>query len=165
MPLHTWCIDQLVAWGTSVGMETYPNKDTHAVTVVLAGKVLVIDVEFAIDQKNDSLNPRLRVSNVKTSNALLAGASNESTSPFLDAFLMDGLTRYCQEMQKPEEIRDPQFAALIRKGLVSQLQYLVILDRLASRKNDGGIRWFTDLDVLHSILEPLTTREAQATAM
>ncbi|KAF8971056.1 hypothetical protein BDZ97DRAFT_1787474 [Flammula alnicola] len=102
-----WCVDQLAAWGTSVGMETFKDESREGCwTVVLGGKILVID-------------------------------------------------KYCTEMQKDEDSRDPQYAASLRKDMLNHLRYLVLLDGLASRKDDGGIRWFTDIDELCPMLNGL----------
>lgn len=130
--------------------------------VLLGGKVLVVDVDFVCTRENP-LNPILRVSNVKTSNALLQGSANSTASTLLDAFLKEGIEKYCVEMQKPEDDRSLQRAATYRKSILDWLRYLVVLDGLASR-SDGGIRWFTDLDELCPLLHQLAQTEAQAVA-
>ncbi|KAF8904383.1 hypothetical protein CPB84DRAFT_1772896 [Gymnopilus junonius] len=145
-------------------METFTDESREgASTVVLGGKVLVIDVDFVIE-RNDPLKPRLRVSNVKTSNALLPGNNNSSTSAMIDAFLKDSIEIYCVEMQKSEELRDPLYAASLRKEVLNHLRYLVLLDGLASRKEDGGIRWFTDVDDICPTLSMVAKTEATAIA-
>jgi hypothetical protein len=154
-----WCVNQLGAWGTSVGMETFIDGRDDGATVVLGGKVLVIDVDFAIEL-DGQLNRRLKVVNVKTSNALVSGNTHPSTSTMLDLFLLNNIQKYCAEMQKTEDMRNPGLAASIRKNILGQLRYLVLLDGLASRKVDGGVRWFTDLDELYPILNRVATDEA-----
>jgi len=140
-------------------MESFSDDGNgpNSVTVVLAGKLLVIDIELLIE-RTDPLRPRLRVSSVKSTNAL----TGTGTSIFLDAFLLEELTRYCDEMQKTEDVRDPQRAAAIRGGIIDHLRYLVLLDRLAGRKQDGGIRWFTDLDELFPRLREACVHEVQS---
>lgn len=164
-----WCVDQVKNWGTSVGMETFKDESREGTsTVVLGGKSLVIDVDFAISHE-DPLKPMLKVANVKTANALLApnshpANSSPSTSALLDAFLKDGIEKYCNEMQKDDEARDPQYAARLRRDMLDHLRYLVLLDGLASRKDDGGIRWFTDIDELWPVLNGLAKNEAKVVA-
>ena len=158
-----WCVNQLGAWGTSVGMETFIDGREDGATVVLGGKVLVVDVDFAIE-RDEQLNRRLKVLNIKTSNALVSGNTHPSTSTMLDMFLADNIQKYCAEMQKTEDLRDPGLAASIRKNILGQLRYLVLLDGLASRKDDGGIRWFTDLDELYPTLNGVARSEAALVA-
>jgi len=160
-----WCVDQLVNWGQSVGMESFRDDSREgAWTVMLGGKVLVIDVDFVIQRENP-LKPILKVANVKTSNALLATTgSTSSTSAPLDAFLAESISRYCAEMQQEEEFRNPLRAASLRKSVLQHLRYLVLLDRLAYRKDDGGIRWFTDLDEFCPTMAAVAKAEAEIVA-
>lgn len=162
--LPDWCIEQLISLGKSLGMEAFQDGSREgASTVVLGGKLLVIDIDFAI-QRNDLLKPKAIVTSVKTSYALLPGNSNSNVPSLLDSFLAGEIQYYCEEVQKDEEFRDPHRAALFRKQISEHLQYLVLLDGLASRNNDGGIRWFTDIDELSPILDELVKTEAQAIA-
>lgn len=166
--VSNWCIQQLVAWGTLVGMEAFQGDENQgSSTVLMGGKVLVIDIDFATHRGDDP--PKLEVVNVKTSNALLAGnsssnTSSSSTSALLDSFLLDGIRAYCAEMQKDEDLRDSQRAAALRRRMVEHLKYLVLLDGLASHEDGGGIRWFTDVDELCPVLTELAKSEAQAVA-
>jgi len=150
-----------LAWGTSVGMETFREEGSS--TVVLAGKVLVVDVDFVIE-RGDPLNPILRVSGVKTSNALLPGNSNSPTSTLTDSFLAESIERYCVEMQKREDCRDVERASRLRNNVLDHLRYLVVLDGLANRKEYGGLRWFTDIDELCPTLNKLAKSEAEVIA-
>lgn len=167
-----WCIQQFVAWGTLLGMEAYQSDETQGgSTVVMGGKVLVIDVDFAIHRGSTGDNPKLEVANVKTSNALLAAGNsssnstgNSTTSALLDSFLLDEIRAYCEEMQKDEDLRDSGRAAELRRRMVEHLRYLVLLDGLASHKDGGGIRWFTDVDEIYPALIELAKSEAQAVA-
>lgn len=165
-----WCIQQLVAWGASLGMEAFKGDEHQGVsTVVMGGKALVIDVDFAIRRKGEGVTatPKLEIVNVKTSNALVAGNpnSNSSTSASLDSFLLDGIRDYCMEMQREEDLRDSQRAAALRRQMVEHLKYLVLLDRLASYTDGGGIKWFRDVDDLYPILLEVAKSEAQAVAV
>ncbi|KAF9559871.1 hypothetical protein CPC08DRAFT_708496 [Agrocybe pediades] len=160
-----WCVEQLVAWGKSVGMESFCDEGQEGrYTVMLGGKVLVIDVDLVLERR-DPLKPVLRVANVKTSNALSqSSGSTLTTSAPLDAFLAEHIASYCAEMQLEEEARNPLRAASLRKNIVEYLQYLVLLDRLASRKDDGGIRWFTDLDEFFPTMIAVAETEAENVA-
>lgn len=159
-----WCVEQLVAWGTSVGMETFKDDSREgSSTVVLGGKVLVVDVDFVIEH-SDPLNPTLRVSSVKTSNALLSGNANSTTSTLTDAFLADSIEKYCIEMQKREQSRNLERASRLRNNVLDHLRYMVVLDGLANRKEYGGLRWFTDIDEICPTLNGLAKSEAEVIA-
>ena len=165
-----WCVDQVAAWGTSVGMETFKDESREgSFTVVLGGKSLVIDVDFVM-VRDDPLKSVLKVANVKTANALLppnsmsANGTPNTTSTLLDAFLKDGIEKYCAEMQKDESVRSSQRAASLRRDMLDHLKYLVLLDGLASRKEDGGIRWFTDIDGIWPVLNGVAKSEAAIAA-
>lgn len=156
-----WCIEQLAAWGTSAGMETFKDDSREdSSTVVLGGKVLVVDVDFVIE-RSDPLNPILRVSSVKTSNALLPGNTNSPTSTLTDSFLAGSIEEYCVEMQKPEKSRNIERASRLRNNVLDHLHYLVVLDGLANRKEYGGLRWFTDIDEICPTLNDLAKSEAE----
>uniref|UniRef100_A0A8H7Y857 Mediator complex subunit 1 n=1 Tax=Psilocybe cubensis TaxID=181762 RepID=A0A8H7Y857_PSICU len=155
-----WCIEQLAIWGKAIGMETFTENKEGGYTVMLAGKVLLIDVDFSIKHENP-FKPIITVAGVKTSNALLAGSPNTITFTMLDTFLTDSIEKYCVEMQKSETTRNTLYAATLRRSVLNNLRYLVLLDRLASR-NDGGVRWFTDMDELCPTLFSVATTEAEA---
>lgn len=162
--LPDWCIEQLISLGKSLGMEAFQDGSREGcATVVLGGKLMVIDVDFVV-QRNDLLKPKLTVTNVKTSHALLPGNSNSNTSSPLDSFIAREIQNYCEEVQKDEESRDPQLIASVRRRISEHLRYLVLLDGLASRNNDGGNKWFTDIDELFPVLDELVKIEAQAVA-
>lgn len=157
-----WCIDQLVAWGTSVGMESFRgDSKQEALTAILGGKVLVIDVELTIDQTHAEKHI-LKLVSIKTSLAL--GSSNPSLSTALDEFLAESFQGYCDEMQKDEEIRDSQRASDLRRRMIEHLKYLVFLDGLARKKEEDAIKWFKDVDGLSPMLKNLARSEAQAVA-
>ncbi|KAF8070318.1 hypothetical protein FPV67DRAFT_1755245, partial [Lyophyllum atratum] len=162
-----WCISRLETWGTSAGMETFKDDGREGgISVVLGGKVLVIDVDFSVD-KNDPLKPRITVSNVKTSYAIAnseGSTSNSAGSLSLDAFLRASIETFCVEVQKPEDVRNLEEAARLGTIILEQLRYLVMLDRLAARKEDGGLRWFVDLDELCPVLEAFAKSEAEVVA-
>lgn len=163
-----WCVSRLETWGTSLGMETFKDEGREGgVTVVLGGKVLVVDVEFSIE-RIDPLNPKIDVFSVKTSYAVpnsdSGSTSNTEGSVSLDAFLAETIRDFCREVQKPQQVQNPLEAARLGMVVVEQLRYLVMLDRLAARKDDGGVRWFVDVDHLCSILEGFAKNEGEVVA-
>ncbi|KAF5386175.1 hypothetical protein D9615_002383 [Tricholomella constricta] len=162
-----WCISRLETWGTSAGMETFKDDGREGgISVVLGGKVLVVDVDFSVDRV-DPLKPRMTVSSVKTSYAITnseGSTSNSGGSISLDAFLRASIENFCVEVQKPEDVRNLEVAASLGVIILEQLQYLVMLDRLAARTKDGGLKWFVDLDELCPILEAFAKNEAEAVA-
>ncbi|KAG6886267.1 hypothetical protein C0993_006677 [Termitomyces sp. T159_Od127] len=160
-----WCISRLESWGTSAGMETFKDDGRQGgISVVLGGKVVVVDVDFSIN-KAELERIRIMVSSVKTSYAITGSdgtTSNSDGSPLLDAFLQRCIQNFCDEVQKPEDVRDLEEATRLGVVVTQQLQYLVMLDRLAASKDDGGLQWFTGLDKLCPVLEAFAASEAQA---
>lgn len=148
-------------------MEAFKDDGREGgVSLVLGGKVLVVDVDFSIDKTTPS-DPRATVASVKTSYAIANDASGSPTtegSISLDAFLLDSMQQFCVEVHKEAQDRDPLEAARLGTIILHHLRYLVMLDKLAERKNDGGIRWFVDVDQLCSTLEKFAKSEAQTVA-
>ncbi|KAG5725899.1 hypothetical protein E4T56_gene5116 [Termitomyces sp. T112] len=165
--LPDWCIGRLESWGTTAGMETFKDEGRQGGTsVVLGGKVVVVDVDFSLN-KTELDRPRIMVSSVKTSYAITASdgtTSNSGGSPSLDEFLRRCIQNFCDEVQKNEDVRKSDEAARLGVIVTQQLQYLVMLDKLAARKDDGGLQWFTGLDKLCPTLEAFAASEAQAVA-
>lgn len=164
--LADWCISRIAACGSSAGMETFRDEGKEGtVTVLLGGKVLVIDVDFAID-RSDPQKARIKSVNVKTSYAATNDSSsntaNANRSPFLDKFLSNSIQAFCNQLQDGD--RDNVQAAVRVKLISEQLQYLVLLDGLASRKDSAGVKWFTDLDEQWPMLEGLTRQEGAVIA-
>ena len=157
--IQDWCVNQFGAWGTSVGMETFIDGREDGAAVVLGGKVLVIDVDFAIDP-DEQLDRRPKVVNIKTSNALVSGKHTK----VLLLCSIDNIQTHCDA--KKRILRDLGLVASIRKTvtILGQLRYLVLLDGLASRRDDRGIRWFTDLDELYPTLNGVARSEANLVA-
>lgn len=161
-----WCIERLESWAKSAGMETY-KEDGREAGMLLAGTVLVMEVEFSINRE-EPLSPKLDVASVKTSYAIPNSesglTSNTDGSVSLDAFLAGTIQKFCNELKRPEDERDPREVARLGVAVLDQLRYLVMLDRLAAQKDDGGVRWFVDIDQLCSILENFSKSEAEAVA-
>ncbi|EED83025.1 predicted protein [Postia placenta Mad-698-R] len=154
----------LEAWGTSAQMETFREEEREGrMTVVLGGKVLVIDVELSVN-RSDPDCPMVTVAGLKTSYAIPNTASGSTTqgSLSLDGFLADRLQAFLTEVQKePEEqdcLRAERFGRLFSEDLI----YLMQLDQLALNEGDGGLRWFSDIDALAQETEKFAIMEAEA---
>ncbi|KIK68860.1 hypothetical protein GYMLUDRAFT_255495 [Collybiopsis luxurians FD-317 M1] len=163
--LVDWCVSRCEAWGRLVGMETFKDQvGEDTISFVFGGKVLVVDLELSID-RTDPLNKIIGVSKAKTAYAI---SSPEQTtldgSLSLDAFLKDTFQAFFLEVQKSDDLRDPVEAAKLGSIIVDHFRYLVMLDRLAERKEDGGVRWFVDVDQLCTVVETFAKSEAEAVA-
>ncbi len=144
-------------------METFKDEGKEGtVTVLLGGKVLVIDVDLSIDRSNPD-NPRIRNVNTKTSYATMNNSmSNANGSSHLDRFLSKCIQNFCDQVQDGDP--DPVKAAACLKLILEQLQYLVLLDSLAERKDSAGVKWFIDLDDQWPMFENLAKEEAMVIA-
>ncbi|KAJ3749186.1 hypothetical protein DFH05DRAFT_1475820 [Lentinula detonsa] len=164
--LIDWCVARCEAWGRLVGMETFKDEvGEGSISFVFGGKVLVVDLELSIDRA-DPLDPKIRVSKAKTSYAISnPEATTMDGSLSLDAFLKDSFQCFFAEVQKPDEQRDPVEAAKLGSVILDHFRYLVMLDRLAERKEDGGVRWFVDVDQLCTVVETFAKSEAEAVAL
>ncbi|THH32518.1 hypothetical protein EUX98_g1705 [Antrodiella citrinella] len=162
-----WCISRLESWGTAAGMETFGEEERDGrMTVVLGGKVLVVDVDFSIG-RSDAANPTLGVAGVKTSYAVPNGTVGTTMegSASLDGFLAECLRSFLSEVQKDEGEQDPVEAARIAERCADHFQYLMRLDKLALREGDNGLRWFNGMDRLAlEVVEPFAVKEAEAVA-
>jgi hypothetical protein len=167
-----WVVSRLESWGTSVGMETFKDnlmRDGDW-TVVLGGKVLVLDIDFSFDRALDPNKPRIGVERLKTSyaapNNITDGSitANTEGSSLLNALLAGGIRAFLEEVQKDPEAQDAVEAERLGKIVVSHLKYLMVLDKLATRKEQdgGGIRWFVDADELGARVEKFAGSEADA---
>lgn len=143
------------------------NGREGGITVVLGGKVLVVDVDLTVDRTN-TLKPNVKVSNVKTSyaisNAMSGSTSNAGNSTSLDGLLYGTIERFYIEVQKAEGVRNSEEVARFGANILEQLRYLVMLDRLAAGKADGGLRWFADVDQFCPTLERFAKSEGEVVA-
>jgi hypothetical protein len=149
-------------------MESFKDDGRKGnVTVMLGGKVLVVDVDFSISSENLS-RPRARVAGVKTSYATSDEASGNSSntkgSISLDAFLAESIQKYCDQVQKPEDQRDAIQAGKLASNVQQQLRYLVMLDKLAEKKDGARAAWFVDTDELCPKVEAFAKAEAELVA-
>ncbi|KAI0373267.1 hypothetical protein BV20DRAFT_938026 [Pilatotrama ljubarskyi] len=162
--LPEWFLKRLLEWGSSAGMEAFndPEQDGHS-SVVLGGKVLVIDLDFVVDRKN-SERPDVNVAACKTAYAIRNSTSTSSTgnSISLDGFLADAIRAFLREVQKDDTERDSVEAARLGHLLSEHFVYLMKLDHLAQSEGEGGLRWFTFIDRMSLEVEKLAGSEADA---
>jgi hypothetical protein len=141
-----WAVGALEGWAKAVGMETFREGDS----VLLGGKVLVLDVDFHI--------ARGAVAAVRTSYASADGSTTTaSSSASLAGFVHDRLAAFLAA-------RDGVRVAHLAKKIQEHLAYLMRLDRLAQAEGDAGVRWFTGVDELASTLEAGAVTAARAVA-
>ncbi|KAI8999049.1 hypothetical protein BD414DRAFT_512589 [Trametes punicea] len=164
MQLPEWFLKRLLDWGTSAGMEAFnePERDGHS-TVVLGGKVVVVDIDFSVDRTNPDL-PVMDVAACKTAYAIPNSTAVSSTgnSISLDGFLADAIHRFLYEVQKEDAQRDSVEAARLGNLLSDHFAYLMKLDHLALSEGDGGLRWFNFIDRMSLEVEKLASSEADA---
>jgi hypothetical protein len=158
---------RLETWGKAAGMESFRDEEKGRVVLTLAGKVIVIDVEFSIISESE--NPGMEVASVKNSYAVPSGedtnpTANTGGSTSLDGFLATNLRAFLGIVQKPVDDQDPIVAAQIAASISQHLTYLMRLDALAAQEGDTGLRWFTSSDNLASTVEKFAKAEAQALA-
>jgi len=141
-------------------------------TVVLGGKVLVLDIDFSFDRALDSKKRRIDVEKLKTSYAVPNNVTdgsitaNTEGSASLNALLTGAIRAFLEEVQKGPEVQDAVEAERLGKIVVGHLKYLMVLDKLAARKEEdgGGIRWFVDADEIGAEIEKFARSEADAIA-
>ncbi|KAH9920094.1 uncharacterized protein B0H18DRAFT_881353 [Fomitopsis serialis] len=158
-----WCVSRLEAWGASAGMEAFKEEEREGrMTVVLGGKVLVIDIDLAVD-RTDPDRPSVTVASVKTSYAIpnVATSSTTQGSASLDGFLANCVQAFLTEVQREPREQDSVEAARLGALCSESLKYLMTLDQLALDEGEGGLRWFSDIDVLAQETEKVAVSEAQ----
>lgn len=135
-----------------------PERDGHS-TVVLGGKVLVIDLDFSVNRSIPD-RPVVDVITCKTAYAIPNSTATTGNSISLDGFLADGIRAFLMEVQKDDAERDSVEAARLGKLLSNHLAYLMKLDHLALSEGDGGLRWFNFIDRMSLEIEKLAGSEA-----
>ncbi|EIN11734.1 hypothetical protein PUNSTDRAFT_98957 [Punctularia strigosozonata HHB-11173 SS5] len=160
-----WVVSRVEAWGRSAGMEAFRDEDQgRRIALALAGKVIVIDIEFAVSAEAEDTT--IRVVSVKNSYAVPSGESanptgNTGGSTSLDGFLAVVLQKFIDLVEKPLDDQNPIAAAQVGSRLSQHLGYLMRLDALAVQEGDAGLRWFTSIDNLASTAERFATVEAR----
>ncbi|KIK98653.1 hypothetical protein PAXRUDRAFT_823625 [Paxillus rubicundulus Ve08.2h10] len=136
---------RLEEWGRAQGMETFIDSSgvSSTTTVVLAGKVLVLDVDIDGGVV------------VKTSFAVGNNiAIGTPVIPELDAFLARDIARWVEAARRASlaavyypQAEDPSIeAAHHALAVQDHLRYLMMLDSLAVAEGEHGIRWFMEPD-------------------
>ena len=129
-------------WGRALGMEAFidSSSSSSTTTVVLAGKVLVLDID---------IDGRVVV---KTSFAVGNNVPNNTlAAPELDAFLSREVSKWVEAAKRASagelssDREDPSVEASLRaRSLQAHLRYLMTLDSLAATEGERGIRWFME---------------------
>ena len=148
-------------------MEFFKEEEDKSgkMTIMLGGKVLVIDIDLAI-QRNaaNSRAHQISVTNVKTSHALPTGNSGNALaerSTSLDAHILRTWNSYLEEVQR-NDVDSSMHAAQISRDIDSHLSSLMKLDALASREGDQGIRWFNETGLLSVVTDRVSKTEADS---
>ncbi|KAJ8507102.1 hypothetical protein ONZ45_g10486 [Pleurotus djamor] len=157
--ISAWSVSRLEAFGKATGMEIFQEPRDGGISLVLAGKVIVIDVDLGLEQ-GDPMQSTIHVANVKTSYAI-PSASTHAASKSLDELIKDSIQAFLTEVQKPDATMSPREAARLGREIKNHLSYIVMLDQLATQ---SGIQWFSDVDILASKLDRFAKQESDAVA-
>lgn len=146
-------------------MEAFKEEREGHITMMLGGNVIVVDIDIAVDRSVMD-NPSMDLSSVKTSYAVSNGAAGSTTagSASLDGYLNDSLRAFLSEVQKDEELQDPEEAARIGARIADDFRYLMDMDQLAFREAENGLRWFNIMDLLSVEAERFAQKEAESVA-
>jgi len=129
---------KIAEWGRNLGMETFVDGST----TVLAGKVLVLDIDI-----NDHVAVKTSFANSNNN------TGSASAAPELDTFLAREVTRWIYaarcaagiHMNSAHSNEDPAIEAARRSREIQQhFRYLMMLDALAAAENEKGLRWFME---------------------
>ena len=158
-----WCISRIEHLGRKSGMEAFKDGDVSdgKLTIVLGGKELVIDIDLAINHQGSI--SRVEIANVKTSHALVGHSENTlaERSNALDAFLLNALKAYVEEVQSGSS-ESSMRAAFMARDVCAHLKYLMKLDAFASSEGESGIRWFNDIGLMSIIADQIFKAEIDA---
>jgi len=156
-----WCVSQLDQCGKKAGMETFKEAETNGkITLILGGKVLVVDIELAVD-RSDEDHPKLSIIALKTSYASPASGPTTDGSGSMNGFLMDYIREFIVEAHKPLGEQDTKKAGELIRGFLAHMRYLMKLDGMATQEGEGGLRWFNNIDVLALTAEGRAKTEAR----
>ena len=156
-----WCVSQLEECGKMAGMEAFKEAETNGkITLILGGKVLVVDIELAVD-RSDEDHPKLSVIALKTSYASPVSGATTEGSASMNGFLMDYIREFIVEAHKTLGEQDTKKAGNSVRGFLAHMRYLMKLDGMANQEGDSGLRWFNSIDVLALTAEGRAKAEAQ----
>jgi len=155
-----WCVSQLEECGRKAGMETFKEAETSGkITLILGGKVLVVDIELAVD-RSDENHPKLSLIALKTSYASPVSGATTEGSVSMNGFLMDCIREFIAEAHKPLGEQDTRKAGKMIREFSAHMQYLMKLDGMATQEGDGGLRWFNNIEALALTAEGRAKSEA-----
>ncbi|KAF8588708.1 hypothetical protein K439DRAFT_1613378 [Ramaria rubella] len=167
--LTEWFLARMECWGNSAGMQIFNEPETDGkLGIVLAGKILVLDIEFHVQKIDDK--EMIKLISLKSSHAspLDAPATSASSLPTsgasLDTFLAATLREYLEHVQEDQANINPIHIAKLGRSLKAHMQYIMKLDNLAQREVEGGSRWFTEVDDLGSVANQVVPKEAETVA-
>ena len=159
-----WCVLQLEDCGKKAGMEAFKEAETNGkITLILGGKVLVVDIELSVDRSDETL-PKLSVIALKTSYASPVSGATTEGSASMNGFLMDYIREFITEAHKPLGEQDTKKAGKLVRGFLAHMQYLMKLDGMATQEGDSGLRWLNNIDELALTAEGRAKTEAQSIA-
>ncbi|KIJ49685.1 hypothetical protein M422DRAFT_28049 [Sphaerobolus stellatus SS14] len=166
--LVDWFLARLEEWGKAAEMQVFSDPEPGKVAVAMAGMILVLDIEFQINNSDEDVEIALK--SLKSSHASAVDAPATSTSTLsasdasLDTFLTAVINEYLEELQRKESKRDPILIAKLGRALKEYLKYIMKLDHLAQREIDGGPKCFTEVDDLSSVAQQAVPKEARTVA-
>lgn len=167
--LVKWFLGRIDHFAKSAGMEVFSETEPGGkLTAILAGKVIVLDIEFQVNISN--MGEEIRLVSLKSTHAAPVDAPATSTSTLptagasLDTFLMAVFRQYLAELQETDSQVNHVQVSRLGHALESHLQYIMKLDSLAQREIEGGSRWFTEVDDLSSVAKQVIPKEASTVA-
>lgn len=164
-----WFLARIEEWGKSANMQVFSDPEPGGkVAIAMAGKILVLDIEFQVDHTDDDVNISLKSLKSSHASPLDAPATAASTisavDASLDTFLTAVIEEYLEELLRKESRRDPILIAKLGRHMKDYLRYIMKLDHLAQREIEGGSRWFTEGDDLSSVAQLIVPKEATTVA-
>jgi hypothetical protein len=160
-----WCVSQLEECGKKAGMETFKEAETNGkITLILGGKVLVVDIELAVDRSRRGASQAVRNRSQDLICLVAAGGATTEGSVSMNGFLMDCIREFIEEAHKPLGEQDTKKAGKLIREFLAHMQYLMKLDGMATQEGDGGLRWFNSIDGLALTAEGRAKSEAQSIA-
>ncbi|GJJ06302.1 hypothetical protein Clacol_000493 [Clathrus columnatus] len=168
VPIDEWFSAQLESWAQEAGMQVYTDRETeNKITLILSGKILVLDIDIKVYHNP---NIHLEMVSLKSTQAfpLDAAAATAPSLPtsgsFIDDFILKTFREYLVEIQKDSKDINVEHISKLCRSLKRDLHHLMKLDNLAQRIQEGGSRWFTEVDDLSSVAKQLAPKEAVTVA-
>jgi hypothetical protein len=146
-------------------MQMFKDSQEGRTTLTLGGKILVIDIELATSgshMKMNSLKISYAVSN--HANGLVPTPPNGMLTeavPQLNAFLKQCLEAYLEEVQGRQ---DPLEAERRGRFVREQLEYLMLLDKLAAEEGGAAVKWFKETERIAAVAGEVAKGEVEGVA-